>query len=279
MALAPSLRHSFAPTSSTMRSLLRIIPLMALTLVACRKETTPLDRDYSMAVDNSRAELYFTDALKMSDAGAKSGAAGVPCAQSVLVDLDAMPRTMLIDLGNDDCTGVDGISRRGRLFVTFTGPYGEPGTVITITPQDYHVNGHLVQGSKTVTNGGTNAQGQTTFSVAVNGSVTAPDGSWTSTHNYQRTRTWIAGEGTPHLLDDVYLITGGGSGVGRAGNAFTVAITTPLRVQLSCPWIVSGVQEITPQGRATRIIDFGNGACDNQVTVSVGEYSITVGGG
>jgi hypothetical protein len=261
-----------------MRTPFILLPLLALALVACRKEAAPnpADRDYTVALDNSRAEFYFNDALKQSEVALKNG--DVPCAVTVTIDLDAQPATLLIDFGTENCTGADGLRRRGRLFATFTGPYGQQGTVITITPQDYHVNDHLVEGTKVVTNAGPNADGNTFFTVTVNGSVTAPDGSWTSTHSYQRTRTWIAGEGTPNPFDDVYLITGGGSGVNRNGLPFTVQITTPLRIEIGCPWIVSGVQEVTPQGRPTRIIDFGNG-CSNQVTITVNGFSVTIGGG
>ncbi len=255
-----------------------LIALMGLSLTSCRKESapSPANQDYTMALDNSRAELYFNDALKQSDVAFKDG--DVPCAVSVTIDLQAQPHTMLIDFGTENCIGADGLSRRGRLLVTFTGAYGEEGTVITITPQEYHVNDHFVQGSKTVTNAGENAQGQSYFTVVVNGTVTAPDGSWTSTHNYQRTRTWIEGEGTLNPFDDVYLISGGGNGISRNGLAFTIQITTPLRVEIGCPWIVSGTQEIVPQGLPVRVIDFGDGACDSAGTIAVGGFVFNFGG-
>ena len=54
------------------------------------------------------------------------------------------------------------------------------------------------------------------------------------------------------LLDDVYLISGGGSGVNRNGIPFSMLITTPLRVEIGCPHIVSGVMQITPGSLAVR---------------------------
>ncbi len=254
-----------------------LLSLLALTVVACRKESdSPIDRDYTAAVDNDRAEVFFTDALKMSDAAYKDG--DLPCAVAVTIDTVAVPHTMLIDFGTTNCTAADGRTRRGRLNVIFTGRYRDPGTVITITPEDYYVNDHRLQGVKTVTNAGLNEQGQPFFSVTVNGTVTAPDGSWTSTHNYQRTRTWIEGAATLNWLDDVYLISGGGSGVNRNGVPFTVAITAPLRVELDCPWIVSGVLQIVPSNLAVRTVDYGSGTCDSQVTVTVNGTTYTFGG-
>ncbi len=256
-----------------------VLSLALLVLLAgCRKETAqPLpDRDHTAASDNFRAEWYFADVLKQADAAQKNGASG--CIQTVDIDLQAMPHTMLVDFGESNCVGMDGIARRGKLLVTFTGAYGDAGTVITITPQGFYVNDHLIQGVKTVTNAGPNDQGQTYFTVSVNGTVTAPDGSWTSTHNYQRVRTWIQGEETPTIFDDVYLITGGGSGVNRNGTPFVVAITTALRVEVGCPWVVSGVQEVIPAGLPARVVNFGNGACDSAVSITVNGFTINIGG-
>jgi hypothetical protein len=255
-----------------------IIPFLILALVACKKEkdTEPQDRDYTSAVDNNLAEIFFSDALKQSDAAAKSNE--LPCSANVTIDLAASPRTMLIDFGTTNCIGSDGWLRRGKLFVTFTGPYGEPGTLITIVPQDYFVNDHGLQGQKTVTNMGTNGQGQTFFTIVVTGTVTAPDGSWTSTHSAQRVRTWVEGEGTVNPFDDVYLISGNGNGVNRKGIPYSLLITTPLRAKVGCHWITAGVLQITPGNLAVRTVDFGNGACDNQVTVTVNGFSFTFGG-
>lgn len=253
--------------------------VMVLALAGCRKETAPepADRDHTAAIDHGLAEAFFTDALKLSDGAAKGDS--LPCSPQVTMDLTVTPHTMLIDFGSANCTGLDGWVRRGKLRVTFTGAYSATGTVITITPEDYHVNDHLVQGVKTVTNAGPNAQGQTHFTVAVDGTVTAPDGSWTSSHAARRVRTWIAGEGTPTPFDDVYLISGTGSGTDRNGIPYTLAITTPLRVEIGCRWVVSGVLEITPGSLAVRKVDYGDGTCDRKITVTVNGFTITFNGG
>ncbi|MDX9750859.1 MAG: hypothetical protein RBT71_07235 [Flavobacteriales bacterium] len=260
----------------TLRSAAAAFALLAL--MACRKEEAPAPEQpqpsYTVAVDHSLAEFYFNDAMKQTDIALKDNE--VPCAVAVTIDLQAQPHTLLIDFGDDNCMAADGLTRRGRLFVTFTGAYGDEGTVIVITPQDYHVNDHLVQGSKTVTNAGANGQGQTYFTVAVDGTVTAPDGSWTSSHHAQRTRTWIAGEGTLTPFDDVYLIAGGGGGVSRHGTPYTLQITAPLRVEVGCPWIVSGTEDIIPEGGPTYHVDFGDG-CNSQVSVTVYGMTFTFG--
>jgi hypothetical protein len=39
---------------------------------------------------------------------------------------------------------------------------------------------------------------------------------------------------------------------------------------MSCQWrIVSGTIEMNPEGKSTRTIDYGNGNCDNEISVTV----------
>jgi len=258
--------------------------LAALALVSCRKEdqADPTDFDYTSASDNARAEDYFADMLNVVDDAAEANGlrdANDACAPTVTFDTLVMPHTLTVDFGAVNCTATNGRTRRGMLHVTFTGRYRDAGTVITITPQDYYVNDNHVEGTKTVTNMGLNGDGDPYFSVAVNGTVSAGDGSWTATHQAARTRTWIEGDGTLTPLDDVYLITGGGSGVNRNGIAYTITITQALRVAVGCPWITAGTVEIIPSGAASRTINYGNGSCDGTISVSVNgnTYTITLG--
>ncbi|MCB0791000.1 MAG: hypothetical protein H6595_00425 [Flavobacteriales bacterium] len=249
-----------------------LLAAAVLALAACRKEQAEVDRDYTSAVDDNLAENFFNDALKQADMAADENGlrdALDNCIDSIAFDTVSMPHTLYIDFGTDDCTGSDGRRRRGALLVTFTGPYRAEGTVITITTVDYHVNDYLVEGTKTVTNMGANSDGDPYFSVQVDGTVTAPNGDWTAEHHATRTRTWIAGEDTATPWDDVYLITGSGNGVNRNGLSYTLSITTALRIEIGCPYIVSGKLEITPGSLPTRYVDFGVGSCDATVSVTV----------
>jgi hypothetical protein len=257
-------------TPMTNRHLIIVLTALSVGLVACRRENIEApDLDYSAATDNSRAEDIFTDMLAQVDKAVEDNGLRELCDPTVTFDTTSTPRSITLDFGDVNCTATNGRLRRGRIRVTYTGRYRDAGTVITITPQGYHVNDQLIQGTKTVTNLGLNANGQPTFSVLVNGSVTAADGSWTSTHQAQRTRTWIEGNDTPALNDDVYLITGSGSGVNRNGVAYTTSI-----------WrLVSGTVVVTPEGRPVRTIDYGNGSCDGTVSITVNgqTFTITIG--
>ena len=154
--------------------------------------------------------------------------------------------------------------------------YRDVGTVITVTLDNYHVDDYHVTGTKTITNNGTNAFGNLYYTVVVSGaSITHPTGSWTSTWESTRTREWTAGESTLVHFDDEYMITGTASGVNRQGNNYNLTITSPLKVEFDCSWITQGELELEPDGKPTRYIDYGSGACDNNVNVMVNGNTFT----
>lgn len=258
-----------------------LILFLALSVLAisCRKER----RDTlgsSISTDNNTAENLFSDMFKvvddvsMSTAGIREDIIG--CIDTIIVDTVSSPKTILIDFGDNDCIGNDGRVRKGKLHITYTGRYREVGTVITITPENYTVNGHLIEGQKTIENLGLNSDSQLHFAITANGTVTAAGSAWTISWQAARTRTWIEGQSTQTLLDDVYEITGTGSGVNRNDVPYTCTITQPLRAEIGCPWIVSGALTIQPEDYAARYIDFGNGECNSAFTLTVNgeEYQL-----
>lgn len=251
-----------------------------LFLASCRKDR---DKSDNSAVDNSNAENLFSDMFKVVDdvSSQQEGIRedNIGCIDTIIVDTTAWPRTVLIDFGQDQCLGEDGRIRNGQILVTYTGRYRDEGTVITVTPQNYTVNGYELSGTKVITNLGTNDQGFLHYSISVDGSITAPGGVWTSSWTSSRVRTWVEGSSTATPWDDAYEITGGASGVNRNGIAYTMSISTPLRAEIGCPWLVSGVLTITPEENDARVVDFGSGDCNNGFTVTVGDNVYSFGSG
>ncbi len=267
-------------TKNLIKGIVLICIVIAFT--SCRREKKETLGN-TITIDNSTAENLFSDLFKVANNVSQSEDGirenGIGCIDSIYVDTLSMPRTVMIDFGTDDCVGDDGRIRKGKIHITYTGRYRDVGTIITITPDNFTSNGYLVQGSQTVTNLGENANSQLSYSVNVNGSITAPANAWSSQWTSQRTRTWVQGQNTLTWLDDVYDITGTASGVNRNGLAYTVSVTSPLRAKLVCPWIVSGTMILTPEGYDARVIDFGNGECNNAFTVTVNGETVQYGTG
>jgi hypothetical protein len=245
---------------------------IAILATSCRKDRKDT-LGSAISTDNSTAENLFSDMFKVVNE-VSSETEGIredliECIDTIIVDTLSNPKSVLIDFRDDDCAGYDGRIRKGKLFITYTGRYREAGTIITVTPEDYTINGYQLQGQKTIENLGLNASGQLHYAITVNGTVTAPNNAWTISYNSDRIRTWIEGQNTLSIFDDVYEISGGGSGINRNGVSYTSTITYPLRVELACPWIVIGRITVEPDGYATRYIDFGQGECDSGLTVTV----------
>jgi hypothetical protein len=197
---------------------------------------------------------------------------------SVTHDTVSTPHKLTIDFGTSNCLCADGNYRRGQIIVTYTGKYRDANHQHDITFSNYFVNDNQVTGTKTVTRVADDAAGHPVYNISINGQIILANGGGTISASSTRTRTWVNGYNTAMWNDDEYDITGNGTVTRASGKTFTYTVTTPLHVALNCRWIESGVVEITPQGGATRTLDYGNGTCDAQAnfTVNGKTYSISL---
>jgi len=274
-------------TNSFVRTALMLVASL-IFLTSCKKDKNSevtIDTDYSMASDNARAELEANNLGAAADAGYDQAAGAafknsatnlLPACATVTIDTVSSPKTLTVDFGTSNClcSNWDGRYRRGKVKVSWTGGYRTPGTVITTSTEDYYVNDILHKYHRVVTNNGLNASGNPVFNVNVDtAKIYTTDGtiSWTS----NRTREWIAGDSTLNLMDDEYYITGSADGVSAKGTSFNVTITQALWIKLNCKWIVSGKLTVSPQNKDPRYVDYGTGACDSQVSVTINNKTYT----
>ena len=262
-------------------------------MFSCKKDKEVIENSTISSTDNGAAENIFADMKKVVEEAAddegqsakfsgndKSGAFTFGASATVTTvpawGDTTFPKVMTIDFGSTNCTGSYGVNRRGKLVVTLTDRYRNAGSVLTVQPQNYYVNDIKVEGTKTLTNNGYNASNHLEYTVDVSNAVITYTDNTTLTWNSTRTNEWIEGDSTTlfthglaGICDDVYLITGSANGVNRNGLNYSVNITSALRKEVCCRWVVSGSLNVIPQGFATRIVDFGNGNCDNQATVTI----------
>ncbi|NOX84890.1 MAG: hypothetical protein GXO86_02825 [Chlorobi bacterium] len=262
---------------------------LAVALTSCNKqdENTPAtDSNTNYSKDNSLAESVYdnvtnitNEAYDYASNGYKKSTEGWlflgDCA-TVTLDTTVMPRVLTIDFGEENCLCNDLKYRRGKIIVTFTGGYRHPGTVITTNFEDYYVNDNNVDGTKVVTNMGLNDQGNLYYNISVTGVIHLSLDRGTLSWNSTRVREWIEGVDTRKLRDDVYLITGSATGIRPNGHTWETEIINALRVELSCKYIVSGTVEIRPEGLSTRVLDYGDGECDNIATVVIDGVTYTI---
>ncbi|HZG01714.1 MAG TPA: hypothetical protein VEY71_11965 [Chitinophagales bacterium] len=259
------------------------IAFSALILTACEKDETKNDSDTGVATEYYKGQRESDDIFAALNAAAQDNSVMRPdedfdvtstllpeCA-TVTVDTVGSTKSIMIDFGTTGCLcdDWDGKTRKGKITAQWSGKYRQPGTVIQVSTQDYYVNGNKHEFNKTVKNDGLNDESHLSYTVNITlAKITYADGTvtqWTSS----RTREWSEGEATLTPYDDVYHITGSASGTSAAGEDFSVNITSPLEVALSCNWVREGTMVITPQGKPARTLDFGNGNCDNNATVEI----------
>jgi hypothetical protein len=262
-----------------------------LMFAACKRDKTnnsmTPDEDAYYAEDQARMDQTYDDAQSIADQaydnnnaefkGGENESILGSCA-TVTRDTTSTPRKITIDFGTSNCPCKDGRYRRGKVVVTYTGKYRDPGSSHTISFDGYYVNDNAVLGYKTVENKGKNSSGQTYFNITVDGMIILNSTGDTIIHKATRVRTWTVGENTLALSDDEYSITGSGTNTRRTGKVVNYTITNPLIVALNCRWIKQGTVEFTPAGASTvkRTIDFGSGMCDDQATVTIGTRTKTI---
>jgi hypothetical protein len=271
------------------------IALFLLLNTSCKKDQTDtpamdLAENARIAYDNSVAEASFLNVSSVADEGYRlaentSAASNsfitgsvTPCL-TITLDTLSNPRVLTLDFGPVDCLCRDGNYRRGKIVITYTGRYRDPGHQHTITFDNFYLNFNRIEGTKTVLNNGYNSNGHLWYTITVNGTITIdPQYSYnqtggTITYTSNRQREWIAGEATMAWNDDIYLISGTASGTTTSGKSYTLNVqnNNPLRLEVGFPHFVSGILEITPQGQSTWYIDYSykNNQRDNLAMLTV----------
>lgn len=249
----------------------KILLLASLTFffIACNKEDKSLGNLENTTTDDVlTADDMLQNTEEEIDYQLESRGFGGDCPTVTVIPNDGTyPRTITIDYGTEGCEGPNGHIRKGIIEVVVTDTMINAGASRTATFIGFSVDDVLVGGARVKTNTGLNPQGQPTFTREVIGaSLTLPNGDVAEWEGEQAI-TLIEGFGTPQRIDDVWQIEGGSTGVNRNGQAFTSAITTPLVKPFACPWIVSGVREVTVNNH-TITLDYGDGDCDKFATLT-----------
>ncbi len=247
-------------------------------LASCGKRK--MNKETICTQDNNKADICFNDvfnitssevqAAEESEGMGKSDAffntTSDSCATITwsLDDDSTYIDTLIVDYGNNTSCTTNGRVRRGKLNIYLTGRFRDAGTVTTVIPEDFYVDDYKVEGQKIITNNGLVGGLNWSFSIDVTGAqITDPDGD-TFQWECSRTNVW-------RILQGEIGITGTASGVNRNGIAFDLAVTDELLIKQGCQWITSGTFELTPEDLATRTVDYGNGTCGNDVTVTIND--------
>lgn len=279
-----------------------LFTLAVFSFASCQKESSENEQQQQAEADRTSAETsaeaeaifsqVFDDVLGANDEvgmqgtgvfyGRTDSLSPVPTCFTVTVirlnPPNPFPVKVIVDFGNG-CMGPDGHLRRGKVITVYTARLIHPGAVAETTFENFYVDSVHVEGVHRIENLTTpNALLPRKFKVDVtNGKLTRPNGNYIH-WNSHKVMTQIDGMVTPfHPLDDVYKIEGQATGTTKRGNlivAWQSTIVEPLIRRFSCRWIVKGrirtvrINTSTANSQVA-ILDFGNGHCDNQATLSI----------
>jgi hypothetical protein len=251
------------------KALFFLLPLLAGILVfeSCKKEERN-EAAITTAEDLSAAEDFSEQIDLDADAAIERGGGGSCPTVSFEFPEGTWPNTVTIDYGTGCTDPLTGRFISGKLIVQQTAPIRESGAVRTITHENFIVDEVRVEGTRTWTNNGLNADGNWAYTKdATDMKLTFEDGRST-TWSKTRTSTLIQGGNTAIRIDDVWSSTGTASGINRNGRNFTATITEPLIKKASCRWISSGVLDFSVESRNFSL-DFGEDTCDRFGTLTV----------
>lgn len=267
---------------------------------SCRKKKDEEDNDTSAASENAYAEGVVNDISSIGDQAGWVNVGNslstyrngldensiflISCVDSIVRDTASATKKITVYFGNRTCQ--DGRVRSGALKFSYTNGqrYRDSGVVITVTPINYVVDGYAVTGTKTITNLG-RINGNFRWNIVANLSLynsanpAAITWSCNRTKELLNTATVYNGPNLPISWANAKIgVTGSANGTSSNGTSYSAVIQSQLVRDFTCapdparphrhPFI-SGVVDFTPGNKPTRTVNFGNGTCDLNATVTV----------
>ena len=260
--------------------LLALIAVLAVVgLNSCNKTDAVSEAEVSKTTIADYATIVtafasdFDDELTSTDESDLKSASLARCFTVTIAknaDGAFYPRVWTVDYLDGTCTLFSGNTKKGKIHVSLSDFWKNEGSLKTVTFEDYYFNSNKMTGVKTILNTGLNEKGNLTFAKTIAGaSLTNPDGSSISWECKKQSEL-IGGGSTFLFADDVYSVTGSGTGINLDKKNYTLTITSPLIYKNGCFYPVSGIVKIDAVGGDVQTIDYGTGACDNLATLTVG---------
>jgi len=271
--------------------------IVSLTLIAmiglfssCKEEDRLTAGDTQDISEEAVTDSYFQDsddiggkAIESPDddeysGGRKAGTitivddrfacAGVAITIDATGNIDNPKGVITVDFGVLGCSDGRGNIRKGKIKFAYTGRRFQPGSTVITTFENYTINEVALQGTRT----STNVQGSTCYApkfnvILTNGKAIFSDGSFAE-RSSNITWEWIR---ATNPVDDqlVILEKSIANGVTRGGRTYSVTLVGDLKYKRFCGIAVDGIKKYLIDGDKEIVVDYGDGACDKSVVVTV----------
>jgi hypothetical protein len=187
-------------------------------------------------------------------------------------DNTTFPKTIIVDFGSG-CTDAVGVTRKGKITYIFSGKLITPGTTVSASFTNYSISGYQLQGTYSITNNSSLANGIAFTTKVTGGTIVLPD-QRSFSYEGNKSVTQTAGiTTTMDSSDDVYAITGTNT-FSTTGIILVNNITKALSKAYTCKFIGSGTISFTYNNSTKGTLDFGSGTCDGDVVIKVNTYTL-----
>ncbi len=293
-------------TTSFFKKALTLVAIVSLgAVISCTEDDLALQQEAADVAEDAITYYFFEDAddmtslVLLADDGPDSGERTAASRQititdprfncdgiviTITMDEESTPNVpkgeIVIDFGEEGCTDILGNLRKGKIIINFTGRRFLPESTVVTTFEGYSINDIQLSGVRTLTNITESNVEAPKFQVELeNGKAIWPDAT-EATREHCFVRTW---QREPNPLQDKMVVDQcddaevAASGTNRRGRAYTMTILEPLVYKRGCPIAVEGVKQFVDVATGKVVtVDYGDGACDRIITISVDGNSRSV---
>lgn len=189
----------------------------------------------------------------------------LPCLVKTFVLTDTT-NTVTLDFG-EGCELPNGNVLSGKIIMNYAIDTDVNILTIAQTYENFYFNDISIEGGNTIVRIRENENGNPQSTVTFGTTITWPDGVSTTREGF-KVREWIEGYDTRDWADNVFLFTGSWTLTFTDGivySSYSSNIIEPLRREMACRFIVSGIVEVQKLDMSGTI-DFGDGSCDDIAT-------------
>lgn len=192
-----------------------------------------------------------------------------PCMTRTVV-ISGLTKTVTLDFG-EACDMPNGNHLSGIITIEYVVNPAELTRTLTYSFTEFYFNYKNIAGGGSIFREFENTNGNPQSTKNHDITVTWPNGD-SAQRVGVKIREWIEGVGSGTWGDNVYLITGNWTTNFPNGDVNTGLVSTPLRRELACQFLVSGVVDLTHNNHEGTL-DFGDGSCDN-IAIFTGENGV-----